>query len=373
MRALPLGPLELLNKMLTLSRFIEFFVLFAASVGAIFYFSPQFNPRWRPFLKYAMVALVIVVALSELLVKDLTGKGWEDRVAHLVGEAFCTVIPQFSSCYDRAIAELDEALRKDPHNPVMLINRGTAYFGQGDFDRAIADFDEALRLNPELAAAYARRAYAYRAKGNDDRAVSDIQQASKLDPQFARAASDFIQASVVRVLNEERQKNEELTRVLGLEKARVVALNEQIERLRNPAKDVQARSSTQTQPAVRAPAAHVPVPTTAAPTAAPAPTPSNVASPDRDEVAALLTRARSYLSAGDVAAARMVLRQAVERDDAQAALALAGTYDPVLLRRLGIINFHSDPAQARDWYRKAAELGSADASRRLEQLGQTAR
>ena len=107
--------------------------------------------------------------------------------------------------------------------------------------------------------------------------------------------------------------------------------------------------------------------------AAPAPSPSTAASPDRDEVAALLTRARSYLSAGDVAAARKVLRRAADRDDAKAALALGGTYDPVVLRRLGIINFHSDPAQARDWYRKAAELGSADASLRLEQLAQTDR
>jgi len=127
------------------------------------------------------------------------------------------------------------------------------------------------------------------------------------------------------------------------------------------------------QPAVVAPAVRVPVPPTAARMAAPAPSPSTVASPDRDEVAALLTRARTYLSAGDVAAARLVLRRAAERDDAQAALALGGTYDPVVLRRLGIINFHSDPAQARDWYRKAAELGSADASLRLDQLVQTDR
>jgi len=38
-----------------LIRFIEFAALFAASVaGAIFYFSPRTNPRWRPALKYAM-------------------------------------------------------------------------------------------------------------------------------------------------------------------------------------------------------------------------------------------------------------------------------------------------------------------------------
>jgi TPR repeat protein len=96
--------------------------------------------------------------------------------------------------------------------------------------------------------------------------------------------------------------------------------------------------------------------------------PSTVAAPDRDEITALLSRARTYLSAGDVAAARLVLRRAAERDDPQAALALGGTYDPNVLKRLGIVSFHSDPAQAREWYRRAAELGSPDASLRLEQL-----
>jgi TPR repeat protein len=103
----------------------------------------------------------------------------------------------------------------------------------------------------------------------------------------------------------------------------------------------------------------------------PSPPASAAAAPDRDEVAALLARARSYLSSGDVAAARLVLRRAADRNDPQAALALGGTYDPAVLKRLGIINFHADPAQARDWYRRAAELGSPDASLRLDQLVQT--
>jgi len=95
------------------------------------------------------------------------------------------------------------------------------------------------------------------------------------------------------------------------------------------------------------------------------------ATPDRDEVAALLARAHTYLTAGDVAAARLVLRRAAERDDPHAALALGGTYDPTVLKRLGIVNFQTDPALAGEWYRRAAQLGSADASLRLEQLVQT--
>jgi hypothetical protein len=131
-------------------------------------------------------------------------------------------------------------------------------------------------------------------------------------------------------------------------------------------------------PVQPAPAAAVtpPPPAPAAVTAPPpAPMPATVTTPllDRDEINAMLGRARNFLSTGDVAAARVVLRRAAASDDPQAALALGGTYDPSVLKKLGIISFHADPAMARDWYRKAAALGSADASLRLEQLVQTDR
>jgi hypothetical protein len=97
------------------------------------------------------------------------------------------------------------------------------------------------------------------------------------------------------------------------------------------------------------------------------------AAPDREEIATLLARGRAYIAEGDVAAARLVLRRAVERGDSQAALSLGGTYDPLVLKRLGVISFAADPAQAREWYRKAAELGSTDAPARIEQLAQVDR
>jgi hypothetical protein len=121
------------------------------------------------------------------------------------------------------------------------------------------------------------------------------------------------------------------------------------------------------------PASKTAVPSISAPVSPLLPPASPVAATDRDEIAALLARARTYLSAGDVAAARLVLRRAAEHDDPQAALALGGTYDPTVLKRLGIINFHADPTQAREWYRKAADLGSPDASLRLDQLVQSDR
>jgi hypothetical protein len=66
---------------------------------------------------------------------------------------------------------------------------------------------------------------------------------------------------------------------------------------------------------------------------------------DLSEVAALLARGRSLLSSGDVAGARTLLRKAAEHADLQAARALAETYDPVVLKHLGVkavVNADSD-------------------------------
>jgi hypothetical protein len=123
-------------------------------------------------------------------------------------------------------------------------------------------------------------------------------------------------------------------------------------------------------PAVPAPRPALPAAETRVAPPAIAPPLSSVAAADRDEVAALLARARAYIAEGDVAAARLVLHRAVGRGDSQAALALGGTYDPIVLKRLGIVSFLADAVQARDWYRKAAELGSTDAPLRIEQLAQ---
>jgi TPR repeat protein len=42
-----------------------------------------------------------------------------------------------------------------------------------------------------------------------------------------------------------------------------------------------------------------------------------------------------------------------------------------VLKDLGVIKFDADVALAREWYRRAADLGSAAASSRLDQLSKT--
>ena len=87
-----------------------------------------------------------------------------------------------------------------------------------------------------------------------------------------------------------------------------------------------------------------------------------------DEVSAILKRAKDLIASGDLAAAQSVLRPAAEAADAQAAMALAETYDPMILAKLGVHGFAADVALARHWYETAKQLGSPDAQRRLEAL-----
>jgi TPR repeat protein len=123
------------------------------------------------------------------------------------------------------------------------------------------------------------------------------------------------------------------------------------------------------------PTATAAAPASTAPISAP-PSPTAVAASDRNEAAALSACTRAGLPLRcDVALARVFLRRAAERDDPQAALALGGTYDPMELKRIGIPNFQSqaDPAKAQERYHRAADLGSAAAASRLDQLSRTGR
>jgi hypothetical protein len=94
---------------------------------------------------------------------------------------------------------------------------------------------------------------------------------------------------------------------------------------------------------------------------------------DGTEIAALLKRGQDYLQNGDIVSARLMLRRAAGAGDPQAALLLGASYDPIVLRDLGVLGFAPDPGQARAWYQKAADAGLPEAARRLERLVRTTR
>jgi hypothetical protein len=121
------------------------------------------------------------------------------------------------------------------------------------------------------------------------------------------------------------------------------------------------------QPAAAAAAATTPA-AMAPPAAPPAPAAPAARRIDSAELANLMTRAKTLLASGDISPARLLLERAAEAQEASAALMLAQTYDPTVLGTQDIRNITPDPAMARTWYQRAAQLGSTDAQRRLSQL-----
>jgi hypothetical protein len=94
---------------------------------------------------------------------------------------------------------------------------------------------------------------------------------------------------------------------------------------------------------------------------------------DEEEVGRLIKRGQQLLASGDIAPARLLLQRAANGGSAEAALILGGTYDPDVLRELGVLGFAPNPAMAREWYQKALELGANEATRRLDRLAQAKR
>jgi hypothetical protein len=100
----------------------------------------------------------------------------------------------------------------------------------------------------------------------------------------------------------------------------------------------------------------------------PAAVPPQASPLPQDEAASLLKRGQDLLAAGDIASARLMLTLVAEAGNAEACVILAGTFDPTVLAKLRAVGVQGDPAKARAWYARAAELGSFEARQRLQAL-----
>jgi Bacterial SH3 domain/Tetratricopeptide repeat len=89
--------------------------------------------------------------------------------------------------YDRAIADLNQAIVIDPGFACSYNNRGRAFGFKGDDDRALADYNQAVRLDPKFALAYNNRADVWLHRGDLGRAIDDLSTAIRLDSKFVLA------------------------------------------------------------------------------------------------------------------------------------------------------------------------------------------
>ena len=90
---------------------------------------------------------------------------------------------------------------------------------------------------------------------------------------------------------------------------------------------------------------------------------------DATEIELMVKSGLEFLGNGNIAGARMMFQPAAEAGDAVAAFALAETYDPSVLKKLGAKGgITPDVTLANTWYERARALGSTLARERMEQL-----
>lgn len=80
----------------------------------------------------------------------------------------------------QANADLGAAIKLDPSNPDLYVDRSVILFGSGNYGEAIADLDQAILISPRKAEAYALRAAAKRFQDQVDPALADAEKAVTL-------------------------------------------------------------------------------------------------------------------------------------------------------------------------------------------------
>jgi hypothetical protein len=84
----------------------------------------------------------------------------------------------------------------------------------------------------------------------------------------------------------------------------------------------------------------------------------------------LFDKAIERFKKGDVSGARAIFEVLAAKGDADAAIAMGETYDPVVLAQLFVKGLQPDEGKAIMWYKKAEELGDQRAKIRLNALNQ---
>jgi len=87
-----------------------------------------------------------------------------------------------------------------------------------------------------------------------------------------------------------------------------------------------------------------------------------------EQVTALLARGDAFVQRRDIASARPLYERAAAAGNGSAALRMGESFDPAFLDRIGVYQMAGDRHLALFWYRRARDLGNAEAARLLEKL-----
>jgi len=141
----------------------------------------------------------------------------------------------------------------------------------------------------------------------------------------------------------------------------------------SPPSTVPAALTSSAPPATASPSEAPPTPPANPPldeTPSPAPAAFAEPGPAAREIAALVARGDAFLQARDITSARLFYERAADAGDADAAMRMGGTFDPAFLARAAIPDTRGDQREALSWYRRARDLGDAEADRLLKTFEQ---
>jgi lipoprotein NlpI len=100
--------------------------------------------------------------------------------------------------YDKAIDDLNDAIRLNPHLAEAFHSRGVAWVKKGEYDKAISDFNKAISFNAQDAESFDGRGVAWFNKGEYDKAIADFNDAIRVNKQdtvafYHRGLAEFNQ------------------------------------------------------------------------------------------------------------------------------------------------------------------------------------
>ncbi|HEY1251249.1 MAG TPA: tetratricopeptide repeat protein [Thermoanaerobaculia bacterium] len=90
------------------------------------------------------------------------------------------------------VAEIQQAVDRDPENPELLTALGNAYYDEDDWDRAIASYEKARRKAPKDPNLLSDLGAAYRNRGEFDLAVAYFKKARENDPDHWQSLLNLV-------------------------------------------------------------------------------------------------------------------------------------------------------------------------------------
>ena len=246
----------------------------------------------------------------------------------------------------RAAAEADAKLRADAETQRLAAEADAKRRADEEAKRVAAEADAKRRAEVDAQRVATDAENKRRADDEAKRIAADTDAKRRIEDEAKRVAAEAEAKRVASETEARRRAEEETRRVAGEAEAKRVAAEAEARRVAESNRlaaeaDAKRRADEEAKRTAAIPAGRTDA--------------------QKAESARLLVRGRQLVSEGDIVGARLMLERAAGLNDADAALALADTFEPAVLVRAGAVGVEADPALAKYWRARAQELGGGRA------------